>query len=156
MTSNEHISHETKSCLGDLRIADLRISVCIRHVEEYVEANCNQPILIKSLTKVTGVSARTLFRTFQEALGCSPMAFVKKVRLECARSTLVRPGSSTSVSGVALACGFSNLGHFANDYRCTFGELPSETLKRSRRAVNRFAYRSGQTQRPLSVDVSDH
>lgn len=146
MANTEDISHEINSCLDDLRTDDLRISVCIRRVQEYVEANCDQPILIESLTKVTGVSARTLFRTFQEAVGCSPMAFVKNARLERARATLIRPGVSTSVSGVALACGFSNLGHFANDYRCTFGELPSETLKRSRRAVNLVAYRSGQTQ----------
>jgi len=38
---------------------------------------------------------------------------------------------STTVTGVAFACGFSNLGHFANDYRATFGELPSDTLRRA-------------------------
>ncbi|WP_316163875.1 helix-turn-helix domain-containing protein [Bradyrhizobium sp. SZCCHNRI20481] len=41
----------------------------------------------------------------------------------------------TSVSAVAFDCGFGNLGHFARDYRDTFGELPSETLLRSRRAA---------------------
>jgi transcriptional regulator GlxA family with amidase domain len=35
------------------------------------------------------------------------------------------------VTGVAFACGFQNLGHFARDYRLRFGELPSETLKGS-------------------------
>lgn len=103
----------------------------LRRVEEYIEANWNRPITIRSLSEVTGVSARTLFRTFERARGCSPMAFVKKTRLEHARASLTTPGDRTSVSGVALACGFSNLGHFAHDYRRLFGELPSDTLKRS-------------------------
>lgn len=59
------------------------------------------------------------------------MMFVKKVRLERARSLLSRPDGITTVTGVVLACGFSNLGHFARDYRNMFGELPSKTLRRS-------------------------
>jgi transcriptional regulator GlxA family with amidase domain len=38
-----------------------------------------------------------------------------------------------SVTAVAFVCGFSNLGHFARDYRETFDERPSETLARSAR-----------------------
>jgi AraC-like DNA-binding protein len=103
----------------------------LRQVEEYIEANCNQAITIESLSEVAGISARTLFRAFERTRGCSPMAFVKKTRLEHARAALENPGHVTSVSGVAFACGFSNLGHFASDYRRLFGELPSDTLKRS-------------------------
>lgn len=103
----------------------------LRRVEEYIAANWNQSITIETLSEVTGVSARTIFRTFERARGCSPMVFVKKIRLERARAALTNPGHTTSVSGVALACGFSNLGHFAHDYRGLFGELPSDTLKRS-------------------------
>lgn len=104
----------------------------VRRVEAYIEANWNGPIMIESLAEVCGVSARTLFRTFEKARGCSPMTFVKKVRLEHARRMLSTPDETTSVSQIALACGFSNLGHFASAYRSTFGELPSQTLSRSR------------------------
>jgi transcriptional regulator GlxA family with amidase domain len=45
---------------------------------------------------------------------------------------LSTPDDTTSVSQIAFACGFSNLGHFASAYRTTFGELPSQTLSRSR------------------------
>jgi transcriptional regulator GlxA family with amidase domain len=37
----------------------------------------------------------------------------------------------TSVTQIALKCGFQNPGHFARDFRLAFGELPSEALKRS-------------------------
>ncbi|MFT4159157.1 helix-turn-helix transcriptional regulator, partial [Shinella sp.] len=93
------------------------------------------PITIESLIEVSGVSARTLFRSFKRIRGYPPMFFVKKIRLERARALLGDRNAVTSVTGVALKCGFANLGQFARDYRETFGELPSETLKRSSRGI---------------------
>lgn len=104
---------------------------CVKMVEEFVEANWKNPITIEALTEVTGVSARTLFRSFGRQRGFSPMVFVRKIRLERARALLSRPAAATSVTSVALACGFSSLGRFAHDYQTVFGELPSETLSRS-------------------------
>ena len=103
----------------------------VKRAEQFIEANWNRPITIESLVKATAVSARTLFRSFEKARGYSPMVFAKKIRLERARDLLSRPDATTSVTSVAFACGFSNLGHFARDYRNAFGEPPSKTLKRS-------------------------
>jgi transcriptional regulator GlxA family with amidase domain len=105
----------------------------LRRAEDYIEANWNRPILIDDLVQAAGVSARSLFRGFEKQYGCSPMLFVKHLRLRRARELLARAEETTSVTGVALACGFSNLGHFANDYRAAFGELPSDTLRKARR-----------------------
>jgi transcriptional regulator GlxA family with amidase domain len=44
---------------------------------------------------------------------------------------------TTSVTNVAFDCGFTNLGHFAKDYDKCFGELPSETLNRTKGAAVR-------------------
>jgi len=104
----------------------------VRRAEQFVEANWNQPITIEALVAATGVSARSLFSSFKAARGCSPMDFVKRVRLGHAWQELSRPDSATSVSTVAFECGFGNLGHFAGAYRRYFGELPSETLKRGK------------------------
>jgi AraC-like DNA-binding protein len=104
----------------------------VRRAADFIEANWNQPLTIETLALVTESSARSLFAAFRKARGCSPMRFVKKVRLEHARTMLLQPSAKTSVTSVALDCGFSNLGHFAKDYLASFGELPSETLKRGR------------------------
>lgn len=104
----------------------------LRRVEAYIEANWNRPILIEDLVAVAGVSARSLYSGFEKVFECSPMAFVKRQRLLRARERLTITNEATTVTGVAFACGFSNLGHFARDYRATFGELPSETLRKSR------------------------
>lgn len=104
----------------------------VKRVEEYVEAHWNEAITIERLTAVVNASARSIFKSFQKARGYSPMAFVKQVRLKHARTMLMFPNAKTSVTGVAFACGFQNLGHFAHDYRETFGELPSVTLGRNK------------------------
>ena len=104
----------------------------IRLTEEYIEDNWNRPITIELLAKVTGVSARSLFERFRSHRGYSPMVFVRQTRLKNARKFLSAPAASTTVTGVALLCGFMNAGHFSRHYRDAFGELPSATLMRSR------------------------
>jgi AraC-like DNA-binding protein len=107
----------------------------VRLVEEYIEANWRSPLDIETLAAVTGGSTRSIFKAFKEARGVSPMAFVKRVRLENARRELQGLDENASVIDVASQCGFLNPGHFARDYRIAFGELPSETLRRARRTV---------------------
>jgi AraC-like DNA-binding protein len=104
----------------------------VRDVEEYIEANWAKPITIEKLAALTGISARGIFKAFQRSRGYSPMAFAKRVRLQRAHSLLADPETPISVTAAALACGFTNLGHFARDYRVMFGEKPSETRQRAR------------------------
>lgn len=106
----------------------------VRRVEDYIEANWNAPLTVEALAQVAGCSARSIFKAFQTSRGYSPMAFVKKVRLDKARAMLLSAEPRASVIGIAFACGFGNPGHFARDYRETFGELPSATLNRGRAA----------------------
>jgi AraC-like DNA-binding protein len=121
----------------------------VRLVEEYIEANWRAPLDIETLAAVTGGSTRSIFKAFKEARGVSPMAFVKRVRLENARRELQRLDENTSVIDVASQCGFLNPGHFARDYRTAFGELPSETLRQSRRAT-KFAPEKPAKRSPLT------
>ena len=105
----------------------------VRQAEDYIEAHWNQPIKVETLATLVGVSVRSLFKSFKESRGYSPMSFAKTVRLKHAKEMLSTASPKTSVTGVALRCGFGNLGHFAKDYRETFGELPVESLMRARR-----------------------
>jgi AraC-like DNA-binding protein len=106
-------------------------SSTVRTVEEYVEANWDKPVDIEAMSRIAKVSARSLFRQFKNDRGYSPMDFAKRIRLDRAREMLERGSEGTSVTQVALRCGFQNPGHFARDFRLMFGELPSETLRRS-------------------------
>lgn len=102
----------------------------VRRVEAYIEAHWDQPLTIEDLALVAAISARSLFHSFRKARGYSPMEFVKRVRLYHARRML-NETNGVSVTAVAFACGFGNLGHFATYYRRAFGESPSVTRRRS-------------------------
>lgn len=104
----------------------------VQRAEEYIEQNWDQPLTVEALTIVTGASARSIFLSFKQGRGYSPMNFVKNVRLRRANEMLSMPRPETSVTDIAFACGFGNLGHFAHYYRRRFGESPSETLNRAK------------------------
>jgi AraC-like DNA-binding protein len=106
----------------------------VRRVENYIEANWGQPLSIQGLAVVASASARSVFQSFRIHRGYSPMKFVKTVRLRRAREMLQGASSDFTVTTVAFACGFGNLGHFARDYQNAFGETPSATLSRTKAA----------------------
>jgi AraC-like DNA-binding protein len=107
----------------------------VKIVEEFIEANWDQPIDIEAMSAIAGISARSLFRQFKKDRGYSPADFAKRIRLDRAREMLERSEGNASVTEIALRCGFQNHGHFSRDFRLEFGERPSDTLRRSSRRL---------------------
>jgi AraC-like DNA-binding protein len=103
----------------------------VRHVEQFIEAHVRDPIALVDLTDVAGVSTRALHMGFRHFRNTTPMAHLRAIRLELARTELARARrKGGSVAAVATLLGFGNLGRFARDYQARFGELPSQTLHR--------------------------
>jgi AraC-like DNA-binding protein len=105
----------------------------VLRLEQFIEANWQDAITIERLVAEAGVSARSIFRAFDRSRGYSPMVFVKSIRLRRAREALMSGDPGVTVTAAAFQCNFASPGHFARDYREAFGELPSETMSRSRR-----------------------
>ena len=103
----------------------------IRQVEEYLEAHATQPIDMQSIAKEIGHSVSSIYQTFRKHRGYTPMEFLKRVRMRIARQHLLQAYPGSSVTSIALNCGFSHLGRFAVEYKRYFGESPSKTIKRS-------------------------
>jgi AraC-like DNA-binding protein len=106
----------------------------VKRAEEYIEANWNQAVSIEDLAAEAGCSVRSLFRTFRQSRGYTPLEFARRLRLGNARRMLQQPDQATTVTSVAFACGFNDLGRFSKDFTQAFGELPSVVLSRSRSA----------------------
>jgi AraC-like DNA-binding protein len=89
-----------------------------------------KPVYLGELCGAVGVSARTLQKAFGAGLGMSPMQYLKVRRLHQVRQRLMTTTpAEVNVKVVAREAGFCHLGQFAADYRRTFGELPSATLR---------------------------
>jgi AraC-like DNA-binding protein len=103
----------------------------VRRAEQFIEEHACEAIALADLTGVAGVSARALQTGFRRFRDTTPMAYLRCIRLELARTELAKAGQQrASVAAVANAFGFGHLGRFARDYERRFGELPSQTLCR--------------------------
>ncbi|RQM47108.1 AraC family transcriptional regulator [Paraburkholderia bannensis] len=76
------------------------------------------------------VSRRTLQYSFETVIGLSPSNYMRSVRLNIARHSLITKPTE-KIQGLALDAGFSHLGRFAKYYQDFFGELPSATVLRT-------------------------
>lgn len=112
-----------------IETADRRRCALRRALERLDEAR--EPIpTIPELCRWAGVGQRTLEYAFRDQLGVTPVRYVKIVRLNRAHRLLRSASpSDETVTSIALACGFFELGRFAVDYRQLFGESPSQTLQ---------------------------
>lgn len=108
----------------------------VRLVEEYIDQNWSGPIAMEDLSEIAKASIRSVHAAFKANRGYTPMEYVKRVRLGQARERLSRADDRTTVTNVAMECGFGNLGHFARDYAALFGERPSQTLRRNGARAN--------------------
>ncbi len=98
----------------------------------WLRGHLSEPIQLELLAQVGGVRPRTLETHFKMFLGTTPLGWVRRMRLARARHELLNASPQATVTDIALASGFSQLGRFAGQYRETFGELPSATIQRTR------------------------
>lgn len=102
-------------------------------VHEAVEltlAEASEPPTVEELCCRLNISRRMLNYCFQEALGTSPLQYLRNLRLNGVRRDLRRPSpQAPAIRDIAGRWGFGHLPRFAAEYRALFGELPSATLR---------------------------
>ncbi|MGV9672069.1 AraC family transcriptional regulator [Gordonia sp. NPDC003504] len=107
------------------------VSRAVRAAIALIEDRPEHPWRVTDLASEVGVSTRSLQDLFARELNTTPLHRLRSTRLERARQQLVESSpADTSVTDVAARWGFFHAGRFADAYRATFSELPSETLAR--------------------------
>jgi len=100
----------------------------IRKILDHIERHWSQKVSIEQLAAKYGISPRAVYQYFS-AHRVSLGEKIKQNRMHHARRMLCNPDPGDTVTSIALKCGFNNPSHFAKQYRKTFGETPSETLR---------------------------
>jgi len=107
-----------------------RVPYYILQTERYIQQNYSGEIGLEQLVEIACVSERSLLEGFKRYRDVSPMKLLKLTRLDYMHLALKETDSKRStVTDVALACGFSQLGKLSTEYKERFGESPSETLR---------------------------
>jgi AraC-like DNA-binding protein len=104
----------------------------VKVAESHALARIDDHPLVTDLCKAAGVSERTLEHAFKTVMGLTPLSYLIRLRLHRVRQVLLAASQgSTTVSAEALNWGFWHFGEFSRAYRGCFGELPSDTLRRT-------------------------
>jgi AraC-like DNA-binding protein len=107
-------------------------SLVVRAAEDHALSRAADPVDVTDLCRAAGVSERTLQYAFRAVTGMTPFNYLVRLRLHgVRRALLAATQASSTVSAEALKWGFWHFGEFSRAYKACFGELPSETLRRS-------------------------
>lgn len=94
----------------------------IRALAALLESGYDRGLRIEDLARDLGLDRSTLFRRFRDRYGCSPKAWLQRVRLERAKA-LVAAGDLT-VAEIGRRCGFDDPRNLTRAYRARFGVTP--------------------------------
>ncbi|MCE9577873.1 MAG: helix-turn-helix domain-containing protein [Deltaproteobacteria bacterium] len=103
---------------------------------DHVTRHLAEPLPLEEVARVACFSPYHFHRIFRALVGETLHAFVKRVRLERALF-LISHGEGTSLTDVALRCGFASSSDFSRAFRAHYGMPPSvfdvDGFRRARR-----------------------
>jgi len=102
----------------------------LRDVLQLMNTNIEEPLSVEELARCINVSRRRIERLFQTYLETTPSRYYLQLRITQARRLLLQ--SDTSISNIALACGFLSSTHFSHCFKDYFGISPSQARQKVR------------------------
>ncbi|SFP90316.1 ANTAR domain-containing protein [Amycolatopsis rubida] len=113
-------------------------SQTLRRAISFIEAHLHRPIDVAEIAAAARVSARAVQLAFRRHLGTTPMAYLRRARLDRARAELrAAVPEQDTVARIAARWGYAP-SVFAAHYRAAYGESPSATLHRGTAEHIRF------------------
>ena len=98
-----------------------------------MRTNYGRSVSLTELAPEMFVSVSTLSRLFQKRVGISFVQYVKNYRLDRVCRKLAE--SDESVTGIAIACGFSTASAMNRDFKAFYGLTPKEYREQNRSRV---------------------
>ena len=108
-----------------------RYLAIVNRVDFIAREQAGEQLHIDFLCRYCGISERTLRNAFRSIYKATPYRYLRERRMREVREALLHPKLTATVTSIATEFGFVELGRFSVEYRSTFGECPSETLRRS-------------------------
>ncbi len=107
-----------------------RHPILLRRAMAYVEEHAAKDIGVADIASEVYVTPRALQYMFRRHLDSTPMAYLRRVRLDNVhRELLASDRTCTTVTAAAARWGFAHTGRFAVLYRETYGQSPHVTLR---------------------------
>jgi AraC-like DNA-binding protein len=101
----------------------------MRAVRDYLHAHSADPVTLRALADVAGLSSFYTVRLFQATFGISPLAYLAVLRVHRAQA-LIRDGAS--IAQAALDSGFHDQSHLTRFFKRVSGMTPGVYAKATR------------------------
>ena len=102
----------------------------VRKARVVIEATSDGGLTVTRLAQLLDLPDYLVRNAFMQAVGVSPLIWLRQHRLDQARRALLKPEEARKgVAQIAMENGFFHLGRFAAYYTQTFHELPIETIR---------------------------
>ena len=101
----------------------------LRRAIRFIAENAHCDVSIADIASHVHATPRAVQLVFRKHRGCTPMEYLRRVRLQRAHIDLLAGHrETTTVTEIAQRWGFAHVGRFAVVYRQYYGESPHETL----------------------------
>ncbi|OBH00358.1 MULTISPECIES: helix-turn-helix transcriptional regulator [unclassified Mycobacterium] len=120
------------NALFDPTIEDSRDTTpaLLRRAIAFIEEHADSDIGIADIARATYVTPRAIQLMFRRHRDCTPMEYLRRVRLHYAHQDLLAAERAhTTVTQIAARWGFAHTGRFAVYYREVYGQSPHTTLR---------------------------
>jgi AraC-like DNA-binding protein len=102
----------------------------LRRAVTFIDENAHLDITISDIAGAASVTVRAVQLAFRRYLDTTPLAYLRRVRLEGAhRELLTADPARETVTSVAYRWGFASPSRFAAQYRAAYGVTPGRTLR---------------------------
>ncbi|WP_338759969.1 helix-turn-helix domain-containing protein [Massilia sp. METH4] len=116
--------------------SEQRRRAIVAKARDYLVEHRDRAVTIPELCEHACVSRRTLQYCFEDVLGISPVVYLRRLRLNAIRRTLLEDGAR-GIGRVAAEWGIDNFSQFSSDYKKLFGKSPSAYLRSASRGPDR-------------------
>lgn len=96
----------------------------IHQVVDYIKKNLKEDTSLKKLSNLASMSTTSFYRFFKRELGMSPIEFILKEKVKCAKKLLKNP--SIQINEVCYLAGFENANYFSRLFKKHEGITPTQ------------------------------
>ena len=96
---------------------------------QYIQEHYSGELTLTKIAESAAVSANECLRCFRSMIGCTPIQYVKQVRIQKAAELLL--STNRMISDIGAECGFQEMSYFAKTFRELKGCTPGEFRKNS-------------------------
>ena len=100
---------------------------------DYINESFREPLCVKELAKMCGVSENYYRRVFGRCMGISPLKYINTKRIDAAKALII--SGYYRISEISDMCGFSEHKYFCSVFRKETGMMPTEYLKHYNESV---------------------